>query len=442
MLDWRRVTNDLDGFKRALANRGVKASEAETIAARIQAVAADRVKIQKEADALKADRNRVSQEVSEMMKKGQKAEAQPKIEEGKRLGVEIETKEKALTEAETGFRAILDVVPNLPHESVPVGKSAEDNPVVREWGAKRKFDFAPKSHDELGEGSGMLDFARAAKISGARFTFVRGELARLERALASFMLDLHRTKGYEEIAPPYMVTAKAMYGTGQLPKFAEDVFKLEGHDKLLISTAEIPVTNFFADEIVAEEILPKKFMSFSPCFRSEAGSYGRDTKGLIRQHQFHKVELVKFAHPDTSLNELEAMVNDAEDVLRKLEIPFRTVHLCTGDMGFSSRKTYDIEVWLPGSVTEGQTGTTRGCYREISSCSDCGDFQARRAGIRFKGKAAKGTSFVHTLNGSGLAVGRTLLAVMENYQQADGSIQVPQVLRPYMGGLEVIPKVG
>jgi len=371
------------------------------------------------------------------MKGGQKAEAQSLIEKGKEIGKRIEAVEGGFVEIDARFERALEIIPNWPHESVPVGKSEKDNPVVREWGEKRKFSFQPLSHHDVGEKNGLLDFERAAKTSGARFTFLRGGLAQLERALASFMLDLHRGKGYEEINPPYMVNAATMYGIGQFPKFVEDVFKLEGQDKYLIPTAEVPVTSLFAGEIVPDEILPKKFMSFTPCFRSEAGSYGKDTKGLIRQHQFHKVELVKFTRPEESLAELEGMVADAEDVLKKLEIPYRTIHLCTGDMGFNSRKTYDIEVWLPGSVFDVQGGG-RGCYREISSCSDCGDFQARRSKIRFKPKGGKGTQFVHTLNGSGLAVGRTLVAVMENYQLENGDIEVPTVLRPYMGGLEVI----
>jgi len=332
----------------------------------------------------------------------------------------------------------LELIPNIPHTTVPVGKSAKDNVVVRKWGEIKKFDFEPKSHDELGTQLKLLDFERGGKVSVARFTFIRGDLARLERALINFMSDLHRAKGYEEISPPFIVTAKTMYGIGQLPKFAEDVFKVEGQDKYLIPTAEVPVTSLFADEILSEEELPRKFFAFSPCFRSEAGSYGKDTKGLIRQHQFLKVEMVKFSKPEQSLAELEDMVSGAEEVLKQLKIPFQTLHLCTGDMGFNSQKTYDIEVWLPGSIFESAGETSRGCYREISSCSDCGDFQARRSGIRFKGKNAKGTQFVHTLNGSGLAVGRTLVAVMENYQQKDGSILVPEVLRPYMGGQEKI----
>jgi seryl-tRNA synthetase len=320
---------------------------------------------------------------------------------------------------------------------VPVGKDEQANPIVREWGTPRSFDFEPKSHDELGEKLGLIDFARAAKISGARFTFLRAGIAQLERALVNLMLDTQRTRGYEEIVPPYIVSASTMYGMGQFPKFVEDVFKVEGQDKYLIPTSEVPVTSLYGGEIVDEAMLPKKFMAFSPCFRSEAGSYGKDTKGLIRQHQFHKVELVKLTRPEESLNELESMVGDAENILKLLEIPFRTIHLCTGDMGFNSQKTYDIEVWLPGSVFESQ-GSKRGCYREISSCSDCGDFQARRSQIRYKPKGGKGTQFVHTLNGSGLAVGRTLVAVIENYQQKDGSILVPKVLKPYMGGLEKI----
>ena len=352
--------------------------------------------------------------------------------------LKIELLEKQLTEAEDGFKKVLELIPNIPHTTVPVGKSAKDNVVVRKWGEIKKFDFEPKSHDELGTQLKLLDFERGGKVSGARFTFIRGDLARLERALINFMSDLHRAKGYEEISPPFIVTAKTMYGIGQLPKFAEDVFKVEGQDKYLIPTAEVPVTSLFADEILSEEELPRKFFAFSPCFRSEAGSYGKDTKGLIRQHQFLKVEMVKFSKPEQSLAELEDMVSGAEEVLKQLKIPFQTLHLCTGDMGFNSQKTYDIEVWLPGSIFESAGETSRGCYREISSCSDCGDFQARRSGIRFKGKNAKGTQFVHTLNGSGLAVGRTLVAVMENYQQKDGSILVPEVLRPYMGGQEKI----
>lgn len=439
MHDWRKIVKDPELFTKALVSRGWKTEEARAVTEKVISLSEARVAKQKLSDDLKAKRNQVSAQVSELMKKGDKGGAQSLIDEGKRIGSEVEAIDKELGAAESSFTQLLENIPNCPHESVPVGAEAKDNVVVREWGEKKSFDFNPLAHDEIGEGLGLIDFERAAKISGARFTFLRGALAQLERALASFMADLHRKKGYEEMMPPYLVSAKTMYGMGQLPKFAEDLFKIEGQDKYLIPTAEVPVTSFFAGEILNEEELPFRFYAFSPSFRSEAGSYGKDTKGLIRQHHFHKVELVKFAHPEKSLEELESMVSDAEDVLKALKIPYRVVHLCTGDMGFNSRKTYDIEVWLPGSIFDAQ-GSRRGCYREISSCSDCGDFQARRSGIRFKGKNSKGTQFVHTLNGSGLAVGRTLVAVLENYQQKDGSVVVPEVLRPYMGGLEKITK--
>ncbi|MEO5666990.1 MAG: serine--tRNA ligase [Bdellovibrionota bacterium] len=437
MLDWRRIVKDEAAFVKALESRSVESSKASDTFQKISQVSKKRSEALAKADQLKAERNQSSQAVSQMMKAGQKTEAQALIQKGKELGSEIERIEAEANGIESEFTSILEMVPNMPDASVPVGKSEKDNPVIRSWGEPRKFSFQPRTHDSVGEKLGLLDFDRASKISGARFAFLRGPLAQLERALASFMLDLHRPKGYQEINPPYLVSAETMYGMGQFPKFKEDVFGVAGQDKFLIPTSEVPVTSFYRDEILAEEELPIKFMAFSPCFRSEAGSYGRDTKGLIRQHQFHKVELVKFAHPDTSLQELESMVADAELVLKKLEIPFRTILLCTGDMGFNSRKTYDIEVWLPGSMAEGDSKTL-GCYREISSCSDCGDFQARRAQIRFKGKASKSTQYVHTLNGSGLAVGRTLVAVLENYQQEDGSVVIPEVLRPYMGGLAVI----
>lgn len=437
MLDWRRIVQNKAAFLDAYAKRGLPAAEVAALYGRIEELSKERVKTQTAGDALKAERNKTSEEVSKLMKAGQRDEAQKLIEQGKLLGSKIEDCEKALAATEESFEKILETLPNWQHESVPSGHSAADNPVVREWGVKRKFDFEPRSHDEIGEKTGLIDFTRAAKVAGARFAFLRADMARLERALINFMLDLHRAKGYQEIVPPYMANAASFYGTGQFPKFVEDVFHLEGQDKYLIPTAEVPVTNFFANEVLAEEDLPITLMAFSPCFRSEAGSYGKDTKGLIRQHQFHKVELVKFTKPETSLEEHEALTHDAEAVLQALQIPYRTVLLCTGDMGFGSRKTYDIEVWLPGSVFE-SAGNQRGCYREISSCTDFGDFQARRAKIRFKAKGGKGTQFAHTINGSGLAIGRTLVAVVENYQRADGSIEVPSVLRPYMGGLEVI----
>jgi len=437
MLDWRRIVKDEDAFKKALERRGYAESEIGSVFGQIQDISKRRSQILSTADELKAKRNQMSQNVAQLMKSGKKDEAQSLIAEGKTLGEKIETIEKQAAAVELEFTAVLELIPNLPDESVPFGASEKDNKEVRRWGTPKEFDFKPLTHDVLGESLGLLDFSRAAKLSGARFTFLRGALAQMERALACFMIDLQRGRGYQEITPPYLVSEATMYGMGQLPKFREDVFKIEGQDKFLIPTAEVPVTSFFRDEIIAEEELPFKFVAYSPSFRSEAGSYGRDTKGLIRQHQFQKVELVKFAHPDKSFDELEKMVADAEAVLQALEIPFRTMLLCTGDMGFNSRKTYDIEVWLPGSTLD-PNAPKLGVYREISSCSDCGDFQARRAQIRFKAKAGKSTQLVHTLNGSGLAVGRALVAVMENYQQADGSIAVPKVLRPYMAGLETI----
>jgi seryl-tRNA synthetase len=331
--------------------------------------------------------------------------------------------EADLRDVEPVLEDLLLRVPNMPHASVPVGRSAEDNPVARTWGEPRTFDFEPLPHWDVGERLGILDFERAAKIAGARFAVLKGAGSRMERALIQFMLDLHTEEhGYVEVLPPFMVNSKAMRGTGQLPKFEEDLFKIRDTDYYLIPTAEVPVTNLHAGETLREEDLPVKYCSYTPCFRAEAGAYGKDTRGIIRQHQFDKVELVKFAHPSSSYEELEKLTDDAEEILRRLELPYRVITLCTGDMGFSSAKTYDIEVWLP----------SQGVYREISSCSNFEDFQARRADIRFKG-AGKGTALVHTLNGSGLAVGRTLVAILENYQQADGSVVVPEALRKYMG---------
>jgi seryl-tRNA synthetase len=321
------------------------------------------------------------------------------------------------------------VIPNVPHESVAIGEDEKDNPVVRVWGEIPKFDFDPLPHWEIGEALGILDFARASKIAGARFALYRGAGALLERALINFMLDIHtREHGYTEVLPPFMVNSACMTGTGQLPKFKADLFKIEDWDYYLIPTAEVPVTNIHREEIIREEELPINYVSYTPCFRSEAGSYGKDTRGLIRQHQFNKVELVKFSRPENSYEELERLTNDAEDILRRLGLPYRVVSLCTGDLGFSAAKTYDLEVWLPG----------QDLYREISSCSNFSDFQARRAGIRFKKKGAAGTQLVHTLNGSGLAVGRTLVAILENYQAKDGCIVIPEVLRHYMGGMASI----
>ena len=326
-------------------------------------------------------------------------------------------------------REFLLTLPNIPHPSVPVGASSDDNPVVRTWGQPPAFDFAPQAHWDIGEKLGILDFERAAKITGARFALLRGAGALLERALINFMLDLHTRKhGYLEVLPPFIANADSLKGTGQLPKFQEDLFKLEGLSYFLIPTAEVPVTNIHRDEILQAEDLPRYYTAYTPCFRSEAGSYGKDVRGLIRQHQFNKVELVKFCLAEHSYDELESLLRDAEAVLQELELPYRVVVLCTGDMGFAAAKTYDIEVWLPG----------QDLYREISSCSNFEDYQARRAGIRCRRPGAKGTELVHTLNGSGLAVGRTLVAILENYQQADGSVAVPEKLRPYMGGMEKI----
>jgi seryl-tRNA synthetase len=326
-------------------------------------------------------------------------------------------------------REFLLGLPNLPHETVPLGASADDNPVVKIWGEPPRFDFEAKPHWEIGERLGILDFERAAKITGARFALLKGAGALMERALISFMLDLHTKRhGYTEVWPPFMTNRAAMTGTGQLPKFEADLFKLEGWDYFLVPTAEVPVTNIHREEILKAEDLPLYYTAYTPCFRSEAGSYGKDVRGLIRQHQFDKVELVKFVLPETSFDELESLRANAEAVLQELGLPYRVVVLCTGDMGFASAKTYDLEVWLPG----------QGLYREISSCSNFTDYQARRAGIRFKRPGGSGTELVHTLNGSGLAVGRTMVAILENCQQADGSVIIPEKLRPYMGGLEKI----
>jgi seryl-tRNA synthetase len=380
-----------------------------------------------ESEQLKARRNTESAEIGKLRREGiDTTERQQQVRAmGERITV-LEAEEKA---AEESFRQILEGIPNLPHESVPVGTGEADNVEVRRVGEPRRFDFEPKAHWDLGPELGILDLERAAKVTGARFAVYWGLGAKLERALINFMLDVHtREHGYTEVLPPFMVNSASLFGTGQLPKFAQDQFKIENSDFWLIPTAEVPVTNLYRDETIEGERLPVKLCAYTPCFRSEAGSYGRDVRGIIRQHQFQKVELVKFAHPDHSYDELEKLTADAEDILRRLGLPFRTVVLCTGDTGFSSAKTYDIEVWLPG----------QNAYKEISSCSNYEAFQARRASIRFK--PAKGKSeFVHTLNGSGLAVGRTWVAIVENYQQSDGSVIVPEVLRPYVGA-EVIRK--
>jgi len=345
------------------------------------------------------------------------------------LGAEVQALDEQAKSCGERLREVLRLVPNVPHSSVPVGRSSADNQEVRRWGQPRQFDFAPQAHWDLGPALGILDFERATKITGARFAVYTGVGARLERALANFMLDMHtREHGYTEILPPFLVNSASLFGTGQLPKFKEDLFKIEGTDFWLIPTAEVPVTNLYRDEVLEFEKLPVKHCAWTACFRSEAGSYGKDTRGIIRQHQFQKVELVKFTLPENSYDELESLTHDAEEILQRLELPYRVITLCTGDVGFSSAKTYDLEVWLPSA----------GEYREISSCSNFEAFQARRANLRFRrGKSGK-TELLHTLNGSGLAVGRTWVAIIENYQQADGSVIVPTALRPYLDGLERI----
>ena len=390
---------------------------------------AERREILQESEALRARRNQVSDVIAEKKKK--KLEANEEITRMKEVSNRIKELETGLAEKEEALQGIMLTIPNIPHESVVVGQGEQDNPEIRKWGKIPEFSFPPKPHWDIGEALDILDFDRGAKITGARFTLYKGGGARLERALLNFMLDLHTSEhGYQEVLPPFLVNRKSMTGTGQLPKFEEDLFKLSDPDYFLIPTAEVPVTNIHQDEILAEEDLPLSYTAYTPCFRKEAGSYGKDTRGLIRQHQFNKVELVKFATPEFSYEELEKLTRNAEEVLRRLGIPYRVVMLCTGDLGFSASKTYDLEAWLPG----------QGVYKEISSCSNFEDFQARRANIRYRPKGKKGTEFVHTLNGSGLAIGRTVVAILENFQQEDGTVLVPDVLRPYMGGADKIER--
>jgi seryl-tRNA synthetase len=376
---------------------------------------------------LKGFRNNASLEVGRMKKND--LEATALIEQVRRVGVEIKTLDEQLKAIEANLDNILLNIPNMPHESVPVGLDENDNVEMRRWGVPRSFDFEAKAHWDLGPELDVLDFERAAKLSGARFTVYKGAGARLERAVINFYLDVHTGQhGYREILPPFMVSADCMTGTGQLPKFAEDMFKVEGREMYLVPTAEVPLTNLYREEILDGAQLPIYLTAYTPCFRAEAGSHGRDTRGVIRQHQFNKVELVKITAPKHSYEELEKLTRDAERVLQLLLLPYRVVLLSTGDMGFSSAKTYDLEVWMPSYQA----------YKEISSCSNCEDFQARRANIRFRPDAKSRPQYVHTLNGSGVAVGRTVAAILENYQEADGSVVIPEVLRPYMGGLEVI----
>ena len=423
MLDLKFIRGNIGVVRKMLADRNndLDISRFEELDAKRR----ERITILEE---LRSNQNKVNDEIATMRKQGK--DHSSVIAEMKEVSVKIKDIEKELVEFESELNSLMMLIPNIPHKSVPVGRSEEDNRVERFWGEKPVMDFQPMSHWDIGENLGILDFATGAKITGARFTLYKGVAARLERAIINFMLDLHTAKhGYMEVLPPFIVNSTSMTGTGQLPKFKDDLFKVADTDYWLIPTAEVPVTNIHRDEIINEFVLPIKYVAYTPCFRSEAGSYGKDTRGLIRQHQFNKIELVKFSHPDSSYDELESLTNNAEEVLKQLGLHYRVVTLCSGDIGFSSAKTYDIEVWLPG----------QGLYREISSCSNFEDFQARRAGIRFKGQG-KSTSYVHTLNGSGLAVGRTLVAVLENYQQKDGSVVVPKVLLPYMGGMTVISK--
>jgi seryl-tRNA synthetase len=426
MLDLKFVRDNIGKVELALQRRGLSISLEEFVAKDV-----DRRRALAEIDELRHRRNTLSAEVGHKKKAGLHAEAQPLMEQVKEINQKIKEWEAEAEKHDPWVKDFLLTLPNLPDDSVPVGASADDNPVVKTWGEPPRFPFEPQAHWDLGEALGILDFERAAKITGARFALLRGAGALMERALINFMLDLHtRRHGYTEVWPPFMTNRASMTGTGQLPKFAEDLFKLEGVDYFLVPTAEVPVTNIHREEILREEDLPRYYTAYTPCFRSEAGSYGKDVRGLIRQHQFDKVELVKFVTPESSYNELELLLANAEAVLQELGLPYRVVVLCTGDMGFAAAKTYDIEVWLPG----------QNLFREISSCSNFTDYQARRAEIRFKRHGAKGTELVHTLNGSGLAVGRTMVAILENYQQQDGSVMIPEKLRPYMGGMERIGK--
>jgi seryl-tRNA synthetase len=422
MLDLKFIRSNLNSVREMISNRGY-----DLDVSRLEELDLERRKRLTTLEELRHKRNQVSEEIAAMKKRGE--DASGIITQMKDVSSQIKEKEKELSRFLEELDQLLMVMPNIPHESVPIGKDENDNPVVRSWGEIPKMDFEALPHWEIGERLGILDFSRAAKIAGARFALYRGLGARLERALISFMLDVHtKEHGYTEILPPFMVNAAAMTGTGQLPKFKEDLFKIEGWDFYLIPTAEVPVTNIHREEVLAEKDLPIYYVAYTPCFRSEAGSYGKDTRGLIRQHQFNKVEMVKFALPENSYEELETLTRNAEEILKRLKLPYRVVTLCSGDLGFSAAKTYDLEVWLPG----------QNLYREISSCSNFEDFQARRAGIRFKRDRGKGTELVHTLNGSGLAVGRTLVAILENYLQPDGSVAIPKALKPYISEVDVI----
>ncbi|MBC8499810.1 MAG: serine--tRNA ligase [Candidatus Atribacteria bacterium] len=423
MLDIKLIRSNPEKVKEALEKRKEKINLDE-----ILELDQKRRELLSETDSLKEKRNTVSEEIGKL--KREKTDAQEKILAMREVSTKIKELDTQMKEIEEKINHVLLEIPNLPHESVPVGEDEKDNVEVRKWGEPREFDFTPLPHWDIGEALNILDFERGAKVASARFTVLKGMAAKLERALINFMLDLHTNEhGYKEIFPPFLVNAETMTGTGQLPKFESDLFKCE-NGLYLVPTAEVPLTNLHRQEILNDDDLPLYYAAYTACFRKEAGSYGKDVRGLIRQHQFNKVELVKFCRPEDSYQELETLTINAEEVLKRLEIPYRVIVLCTGDMGFSAAKTYDIEVWLPA----------QGRYREISSCSNCEDFQARRAMIRYRSKEKEKVNFVHTLNGSGLAVGRTLIAILENYQQKDGSVIIPDVLRPYMGGLEKITR--
>jgi seryl-tRNA synthetase len=416
MLDSRYVRDNVAAVKESLKKRGYDFPLQEFLS-----IDEKRMRVMRETEELRNTRNVVSEEIGRL--KRQKADATAQLEEMKAVSDRIKSLDDALRGLEEETTSLLLTIPNVPDASVPVGRDETENLEIRAWGSPRVFDFEPLNHWDVAETLDIIDFDRASKIAGARFSLMKGAGARLERSLMNFMLDTNTSKGYREVFPPVLVNRDSMTGTGQLPKFEAELFKVADPEFYLIPTAEVPVTNIHRDEILKETDLPIYYTAYTPCFRREAGSYGKDTRGLIRQHQFNKVELVKFVRPEDSYAELEKLTNDAEDILQRLGLPYRVVALCTGDLGFSSAKTYDLEVWLPGQNR----------YREISSCSNFEDFQARRANIRFKKEGKKGTEFVHTLNGSGLAIGRTLVAVLENYQQKDGSVIVPDVLRPYMG---------
>jgi len=424
MLELKYVRDNLQLVEEALEKRSGKADLAT-----FTTCEAKRREVIGELEGLRYQRNTVSDEIAKLKKSGENA--QPQIDEMKTVSTRIKELEKEANEAEATLQEILMGIPNIPHPSVPAGKDEEDNTLLRTVGTPTSFSFEPKAHWDIGEDLGILDFGRASRITGARFPLYFGAGARLERALINFMIDLHTEEhGFSEVLPPFIVNRNSLAGTGQLPKFEEDLFKLEDSEYYLIPTAEVPVTNIHAGEILTEDDLPIRYVAYTPCFRSEAGSYGKDTRGLIRQHQFNKVEMVKLVDPETSYDELESLTLSAEKVLQLLDLPYRVVTLCSGDLGFSSAKTYDIEVWMPAQDK----------YREISSCSNFEDFQARRMGIRFRRKDEKKPRLVHTLNGSGLAVGRTVAAILENCQQEDGSVKVPEALVPYMGGKEVIAR--